>query len=226
MNDIYTSSEDQKDNIELLHEHNINIENREIFLTSWLDNENNEESGVEYRMATQFIKNLSILEHQNHYPILIRMHSIGGMWNDGIAIYDAIKTAQSPIIIMAYAHARSMTSIILQGATRRILMPNTQFMIHLGTLEDSGEYQAVMSSLNMTKKEADIMLNIYANRCQIGPFFQKKSYTNNSIKKFLTKQMRQKTDWWLTAEEALKYGFCDGIFGQSPYLTIEDVINV
>ena len=49
-----------------LHSHNINHHTREIFLHSSLSPlSDDDEPGVEYRMAVRFIKNLYVLENQN-----------------------------------------------------------------------------------------------------------------------------------------------------------------
>ena len=72
-----------------MHIHGINQSSREIYLhghySSYL--ENNEEPGVEYKMATTFAKNLHYLQDLDHESILIHMHTIGGSWNDGIQAY-------------------------------------------------------------------------------------------------------------------------------------------
>ena len=61
------------------------------------------------------------------------MHSVGGEWSDGMAIYDAISMSRSYITIIAYGQAESMSSIIFQAADRRLITPNTYFMSHYGS---------------------------------------------------------------------------------------------
>ena len=46
------------------------------------------------------------------------MHSVGGNWNDGMAIFDAIELCQSYVTIIVYGQAESMSSIILQAADK------------------------------------------------------------------------------------------------------------
>ena len=111
----------RKTNSELIndvHNFSLNVETREIFLNSHIA-DCEEEAGVDWRMATKFNKNIRLLTSgpQAEQPILIHMHTVGGNWEDGLAIYDIINScANTHITIIAYAHARSMSSIIFQAA--------------------------------------------------------------------------------------------------------------
>ena len=82
----------KKTTSELIHDvHNfsINVESREIFLNSHIA-DCEEEAGVDWRMATKFNKNIRLLTSgpRAENPILIHMHTVGGNWEDGLAIYD------------------------------------------------------------------------------------------------------------------------------------------
>lgn len=211
-----------RDEIIYVHDYNVNLKNREIYLLPRLDVEDGE---IEYGMAMQFIKNLDFLSNQNHLNILIKMGTPGGDWNSGIAIYDAVVLSQVPTTILAYAHARSMSSIILQAADCRVLMPDTDFMIHFGSMSDEGHTLGFISGAEFSKKANQRMLQIYAKRCINGPFFQSyyKNPTEDKVIRYLDKMMKEKGDWWLTAEEAVQYGFCDGILGTKGFETIEKI---
>ena len=207
-----------------LHEYNVHVGTREIFLHGYLDIEayEQEEPGVEYRMATRFIKNLVLVQQQGDENILIHQHTIGGNWNDGIAIYDAIKACPCLTTILAYAHARSMSSITLQAADRRVLMPNAEVVIHLGWIVLSDRNRAVYSQADYAKKTDATMLRIYAHRCKHGKFFKGKM-TPKEITAYIDGQLKAKTDWIMTAEEAVFYGFADGVFGARGFETMEKI---
>ena len=50
------------------------------------------EPGVEYLMASRFIKNLNLLSAIDPFePILVHMNTIGGWWEHGLVIYQAIQ---------------------------------------------------------------------------------------------------------------------------------------
>ena len=127
-----------KDDISQLHDYHICIKTREIYLHSRYGFD--EEGGVEFEMATHFIKNINFLCSQNNSNILVRAQTSGGLWSDGIAIYDAVRLAEAPVTMLSYACARSMSSIILQAADNRVFMPDKDFMVHHGTLADERTY--------------------------------------------------------------------------------------
>lgn len=209
-----------------LHEYGINPYTREIFLGSFYGDGTGEveESGMDYRMALVFIKNLAFLNNQSKERILIHQNSCGGDWNYGMAIYDAVLTSVAPVTILAYAHARSMSSITLQAAGTRILMPDCDFLIHHGDLGFCDRAIPVLSNVEWWKnKEMPRMMDIYAQRCKGSKVFLNEP--KKGIISFLLQKMQEKTDWILTAEEAVRHGFADGILGQKKFKTIEGLLK-
>ena len=209
------------DNASLLndiHTHGINLQSREIYLHGHYG-QGEEEPGVEYRMATTFIKNLHILESINEKGVLIHMHSIGGEWNDGIAIFNSIEYCPCPVSIIAHAHAVSMSSVILQAADYRILMPDADFMVHFGEVSVEGHSLCVESSVESNKKANERMLDIYANSCVHGKFFKGKA--KSRVKSYIRQEISKRGDWWMNAEEAIDYGFADCIVGDKGYENIK-----
>lgn len=199
--------------ISQIHDYNLDLESRTIFLHGAEPlEEEGEEPGVDYRMANRFIKNLKTLSGESDEQINIMMCTIGGDWFYGMAIHDAIKACPCRVEICVFSWARSMSSIILQAADRRIMMPNAAFMIHNGTTGYSGNYDAVKSGFEYEVTTAETMINIYADRCKHGDFF--KEYELEGVKAYLKDKIKEKVDWWLTAEEAIDYGFADEVYKQ------------
>jgi len=204
-----------------IHEFCINADTRELFLHSYIDD--SEESGVDYRMASRFEKNLRILTALNDNPILIHMHTIGGNWYDGMAIYDTIKGNPLHITILAYANARSMSSIILQAADYRIMMPHTCFMIHEGSDGYDGTHRGFITHAEEAKLAAETMLNIYTEKCSNGE--KLKGKTNRAIKTFLQSKMDKQQEWYLTARDSVKYGFADAVLGDEGCENIKKLLE-
>ena len=170
-----------------------------------------EEPGVEYQMSARFIKNLHILaDIDPKRPILIHMKTNGGDWNEGMAIYDAIKYAPNPIVILNYTHARSMSSIIFQAADRRVMMPHGNFMFHEGTMSVSGTWKQVVSNTKWAERDNPTMLEIYASRMKERGLYSKKS--KKDIKAILQGLMNQKEDVYLTPRETVSWGLADEVF--------------
>lgn len=195
------------------HDYGANISSREIFLHNHYHSEDNQNPGVEYRMANTFIKNLRALDIKNNNPITIHMQSVGGEWSDGMAIFDAISMCRSYVSIIVYGQAESMSSIILQAADYRYMTPNAHFMSHYGSTDINTDYLSAMCQAQYEKHTADIMFRIYAKRCVEGQFFKDKfgkKPTESQVRQFLIRKLKS-GDWYLNAEEAVYYGFADSI---------------
>lgn len=199
-----------RDIISEIHLYGIDLKNREIYLHASKEG-GDEDPGVDYRMAINFVKNIRHLDSLNNSEIRINMHSIGGMWSDGMAIFDAIKSCKSHTTIITYAQAESMSSVILQAANKRLMTPNSYFMCHFGSTECSGDFQNAQNWATMDKLNLESMLSIYADKCyRKGKFFREKEYSLSKTKAYIKRKMKD-GDWYLNAEQAIYYGFADGI---------------
>lgn len=204
--------------ISVLHNHCVNPRSREIFLHGYIDS--NEQSIVDYAMSVQFIKNISLLDGQNKtQPIIIHMHTVGGDWDDGMAIYDAIKAVESKVVIIGHGLVASMATVIMQAADFRLLMPNASFLIHYGYMGVDDNVVAALSTAEKCKLTNNKMLDIYAERCIEGEYFinseKPKFNTADKIKKFLDQRIKEKVDLYMTSEQAVNMGFADGLIGWS-----------
>lgn len=201
-----------------VHNYSASLASREIFLHNhYMSDSGDLNPGVEYKMANIFIKNLRSMDLKSSDPITIHMHSVGGEWADGMAIYDAIAMSKSYITIIAYGQAESMSSIIYQAADLRLITPHAHFMAHYGSTDAGGEYLNVQNWVKWEKHICDVMLDIYAEQCVNGLFFKEKYNTNepqiSKVKNFLATKLKS-GDWYMTAEEAVHYGFADKVITQ------------
>lgn len=206
--------------VEEMHLHGLNIKDFSVYLTGTEkfyegDDRNFDEPGIEYQMATRFIKNLHILSGKNsRRPILVHMKTCGGYWEEGMAIYDALCACPNPITILSYTHARSMSSLILQAADKRVLMPHSYFLFHEGTLELQGTNRSVLSGADWIKRVVNpIMLEIYTQALKRKGKYSR--WSPSRIRAILQGHMDKKEDVYLTAQEAVDWGFADEIFGGS-----------
>ena len=201
------------------HNHGVNLNLRDIYLHSYYHKDDFEEPGVDYRQATTFIKNLHILDQTPHKPVLVHMQTIGGDWDNGMAIYNAIQFTTSYVTILAYSQASSMSGIIFQAPEFRCMMPDCHFLMHYGESGGSGHPFGVKTAADFQVKACHRMLEIFAGRAyDTGPFFKKKkSSTATTAYNFFDKKLKEKVDWYLSAEEALFYGLTDAILGCDQY---------
>lgn len=204
-----------------IHLYGIDIDNRELYLHSYFD-DSEEEGGVNYKSAVLFEKNLRYLNLISSDPILVHMHLPGGEWQDCLGMYDTIKSSKSKIILLAYAKAESSSSVLLQSADLRILMPNTNVLIHYGSFTLNEEHsKAAASSVQWNERECDKMIDIFTDRCMDGLIAKEKNWKKMMARKHITAQLANRCDWILTAEEAVYYGFADGILGSKKFPTID-----
>jgi ATP-dependent Clp protease protease subunit len=199
--------------LEVIHDKWIDVENRQIWIHG-VDTDpfytEGSEPGVEYMMATKVIKNLYVLLRYNpKAPIIVNLHTCGGDLVEGLAIYDAIKLMPYEVTMISYTHARSMSSIILQAADKRLMLPHSYFMFHGGEQQASGTVKQVKSYVEFSKIAERQILDIYGDRLQDKGKFKGK--TKEYIRNQLKEHMDKKEEVYLTAEEAVEWGFADGI---------------
>ena len=197
-----------------VHDFDIDIEKRDIFLfgreETYAD-EPDQEPGVDYRMANRFIKNLRILQAISSDPILVHMKTCGGYWEEGMAIYQAIKACPNYVCILNYTWARSMSSIIMQAADHRAMFPYSVFMYHDGTVSTSGTVRQFWSHADQVAASGKLMMDIYLESCEDAPAF--KGMSRAQVRKKLRYNMDKKEEVYLTAEETVEHGFADIVFG-------------
>ena len=217
-------TEFQRNRIEEIFDYGLDTEHFTIYLQGVEDNtysdpEDVMEPGVEFRMANRFIRGLDVLEGMDgDRPITVSMKTCGGMWEEGMAIYDALMATSNPITIVNYTWARSMSSIIFQAANKRVMMPHSTFLYHQGTYATSGTVKQVKTDIgfNMERTKQE-MLDIYIDAMKRNGKASK--WGRDRIQGHLTAQMDLKEDVNLTAEEAIEWGFADEIFVDWPTCT-------
>jgi len=212
----------KKPTITEAHDNCVIAPTREIFLHNHFEEE---DPGIDYRASTKFLTNLRILESENHKPIIIHQHSTGGEWHAGMAIYDAIKWSPCNFIFICHGICASMGSLIAQaplGKGVRVSMPNCDWLIHDGSCCVEGTYKQAFSMYEFEKKILERSYEIYAEACEkSGEYFR--GSKNISAKKFIKRQLNSKEDWWITSNDAVYYGFADGVFGEKGFDSLEEI---
>lgn len=198
-----------------LHNYDLDLKSNHIYLfgidRGYDVNGSDQELGIEHIIASRFIRNFNMCMRVNpNKPILIHMKSNGGYWEEGMAIFDTIRSSPWPVTILNYTHARSMTSIIFQAANKRVMMPHSHFMFHEGDYSLQGTVKQVRSAILFDNRIDDEMLDIYVKSMKLQGEFSNKSAIY--IKDWLKEQMKNKEDVYLTAQDTIKYGLADEIF--------------
>jgi ATP-dependent Clp protease, protease subunit len=170
------------------------LKRREIFL--W--GEINDES------AETIVKKILYFDSVNSDDITILINSPGGVISSGLAIYDAMQYAKSSIITICMGQAASFGAVILCAGAKgkRFVWEHARVLIHQPLI--SGNMFGPASDIQI---QAEEMLRIRDNLNEILA-----KHTGQSIKKIAEDTDR---DFFMSAEEAKKYGIIDKIVKKS-----------
>jgi ATP-dependent Clp protease, protease subunit len=168
------------------------IEQRKVFL--W--------GAVDDRSAKDITARLLYLEAIDPgKEIKFYINSPGGVVTSGMVIYDTMQMISSPVSTICMGMAASMGSILLSGGEKgkRFIYPHGEVMIH----QPSGGGQGTSADLEIMaeqiRKIKALGAQILANNC--GQTFEK------VMKDF-------DRDYWMDAEESVKYGIVDGVMSK------------
>lgn len=191
-----------KDTIDKFLEHGLDFPSKTIYLGSVGDGE--WDTGVDHRMARHAIQGLYLLDKTKHdEPITVLMNNPGGDVYHGLAVFDAIRSCKSYVIIKTYGYAMSMGSVVLQAGDRRVMSPNSRMMLHYGTAGAHDHSKNVQRWADEFKRLDKWMEDVYLTKI----LEKKKRFTRQQLQK------KMSFDWFLTAQEAVDLGLADEVMG-------------
>jgi len=193
----------------------------EIYLHS--DESDPEDNGINFKVASKFMKKLHDAEETADNKIIVHTSSIGGEWADGMSIFDNILYSSLPVHMIGHGCLCSMGTIILQAAHKRYLMPDCDIMVHFGDLTLSGHQVSVESGTKYYVKVKNQMIDIYTDKCMKGKFFKERSYTRSKTKSYIKRKLESNVDWYMTPEEAVDFGFADKVLTKAEYLNVREI---
>lgn len=141
---------------------------------------------------------LLYLQALSNDDITIYVNSPGGSISDGLAIYDTMQFVKPDIQTVCTGMAASMASVILCAGTKgkRKILPNAKVLIHQPWGGAIGTAADMTIEVNELNKEKQKLYEILAK------------HTGKTAEEIALDSQR---DFWLNAEEALKYGCIDEI---------------
>lgn len=164
------------------------LEQRKVFLWGM----------VEDKSAKHVIDRLLYLDAMNNEEIQFFINSPGGYVTSGFAIYDIMKSLNSPISTICTGLAASMGSILLSAGEKgkRFCYPHGRVMIH----QPSGGAQGQASNIEIQAQEIiktkELSAEILSKNC------------GQPVEKIMKDFNR---DYWMDAEESVEYGIVDAI---------------
>jgi len=152
--------------------------------------------------ASEFIKNIRLLDHVTDNDITILLSTSGGDVHYGMQIFDAIKECNSKVIIHAVGPCWSMGSVILQAGDVRKISANATVMVHLGTSEYPENHVMTQKQWILEHERIELATQkILLKRIKT----KKPRFTKKQLHDMLV------FDTILTAERTLEFGLADVI---------------
>ncbi|MCJ7796839.1 MAG: ATP-dependent Clp protease proteolytic subunit [Thermoleophilia bacterium] len=135
-------------------------------------------------------------------PMEIVFHSPGGNVIDGMALFDYILGLRSQghhVTTTARGYAASMAGILLQSGDVRRMGKEAYLLIHEISTGAIGKIGEIEDEVTFVKKIQSRVLDIFVDRA------------GGKIKKATMERKWRRKDWWLSSDEALRYGLVDEI---------------
>ncbi|MCX6720322.1 MAG: ATP-dependent Clp protease proteolytic subunit [Candidatus Staskawiczbacteria bacterium] len=132
--------------------------------------------------------------------IKLYINSPGGSVTAGLAIYDTMQYLKCPVSTICIGLTASMAAVILAAGAKgkRFALPNAEILLH----QVAGGMQGQAADIEITAKQ---ILHMKEKLNKIIA-----SHTGQAMAKVTSDTDR---DFYLTAEEALKYGLIDEVIG-------------
>ena len=162
---------------------------------------------VTKKMAQQIITQLLLLEAENNDDIKMYINSPGGDADAGFAIFDMMRFVKPKIKAICAGVAASAAVIILLGAKKenRLSLPNARVLIHqpsTGIHGTAADIQIEASEILKCREKINRLISVE---------------TGQTVEKV---ESDTKRNFWMSAEEALKYGLVSKIIQTSDDLKV------
>lgn len=156
--------------------------------------------GVNDNMSTVVQAQLMFLANTSNDDITMHIDSPGGSVKSGLSMVDVMEYIKCDIRTINTGMAASMGSVLLGAGTKgkRSSLRHSRTMLHQSSGGFSGNIQDAEVDWNEWQKINDELFEL------LGKYCGKKAA---QVKKDATR------DFWLTADEAVKYGIIDEVIG-------------
>ena len=164
------------------------LKTRQIILTGEINKE----------LADSIARQLLILDSESSDPIYMYIDSPGGDVDAGFAIYDVIRFVKAPVYLIGMGLIASAATLVLLAVPKeqRIGLPNSRYLIH----QPLGGMRGVATDIEIYAKDMEKI------RAKLNAIISEA--TGVSLEQ-VTKDTDR--DYWLDAEESVKYGLISKI---------------
>lgn len=156
--------------------------------------------GIDDQVANLVIAQLFFLESEDpKKDISLYINSPGGHVSAGLAILDTMNHIKPDIVTVAVGVAASAAAVILSAGKKgkRFSLPNSEVMIHQVSGGTEGQASDILIAAKHIQRTKENLNRILAK---------------NTGKPVDQVEKDAERDYWMTAEEAKKYGIIDEIY--------------
>jgi ATP-dependent protease ClpP protease subunit len=155
--------------------------------------------------------NSALLEASGQ-PVVLNISSEGGDVFEGLSMADLISSYPGEVTAKGIGIVASIATVVMLAADKSLMSKNGFFMIHNCWGMSMGNKEEMQKMIDLYEKVDEQMLNIYVAKIK-----NSGKLVDGDIKK--TKKMvaeMMTAETWMTAQEALNYGFIDGYIEEQP----------
>lgn len=174
------------------------VENSDAWIYEWLE--------IEHTSPNNISKQLTDAAGEE---IEVDINSPGGSIFAGSEIYTALRSYKGNIKINIVGLCGSAASVIAEAGYSEIT-PTGMFMIHNVQSSVSGDYRDM-------EHKSNVLLT--ANQSIINAYTEKTSMDTGQLQELMDKET------WMTAQEAVKYGFVDKVMFQDSRIPLKNSIS-
>jgi ATP-dependent Clp protease protease subunit len=172
------------------------LQKRQIVLNQDIDDSILELATLQIRKFNEEDEGIPVEQRK---PITIILCTYGGSVFEGMALVDEIENSITPVHIEVKGIAASMGSLILMAGHHRKITKHGVVLIHDGSMFVGGTTSKVRDQVKFQEDREE----------QIKQYILAKTKIDDE-----TYDRQYQKEWYLTAEDALKYGIIDEIVGK------------
>jgi len=154
---------------------------------------------IDDHVANLIVAQLLFLEAEDpEKDIYLYINSPGGVVTAGLAIYDTMQYIKPDVVTICMGQAASMGAVLLAAGAKgkRFTLPHSRIMIH----QPLGGFQGQATDIEIHAKE------ILRLKKMLNEILSK--HTGQSLRKI---EKDTERDYFMSAEEAMKYGLIDKV---------------
>lgn len=147
----------------------------------------------------------------NGKKLKVRINSYGGEVAEGLAIYNLLKTYDGEVATICDGFACSAASVVFMAGKQRIMPKSSLLLIHNAWTRARGDANDLRKAADDLEKITRPSIDIYSS-------------VSNLSEEEIKKMMDEET--WISADEALSYGFATEVTDEEAMQSLEEGILV